>query len=273
MNAPALAILKSFDDGRDRAEFYRGWRMGLAAGLSHPAILSKSVARGGVAGAIREHLLEGTSKGKDIAALTRSGARYFEPFEAALLIMGEESGKLEEMLTHLADFHTRQYKMILKMKKWLSYPLFVSLFAVVILPIPLIFQNRMAEYWMATIGGLVVWFVFGGMAIGRLAQRYQRRPQFVRARFARTLSLCIAAGLPLPRAVTLAADSSGDPALAKHVRRFGERALASQPLTVTLAQAPVMTPELHGALLVAEKTGDFAGPVGRLADLYEDGFK
>lgn len=34
-----------------------------------------------------------------------------------------------------------------------------------------------------------------------------------------------------------------------------------------------MTPELEAALLVAEKTGDFAGPVGRLADLYEDGFK
>lgn len=34
-----------------------------------------------------------------------------------------------------------------------------------------------------------------------------------------------------------------------------------------------MTPELEAALLVAEQTGDFAGPVGRLADLYEDGFK
>jgi type II secretory pathway component PulF len=273
VNSGILALLKSFDDGRDRAEFYRGWRMGLAAGFSHPMILSKSIARGGLVGAIRDHLLAGTSKGQDIAALVRSGARFFEPFEAALLAMGEESGQLEEMLTHLADFHTRQHKMILKVKKWLSYPLFVSLFAVVILPIPLIFQGKMTAYWTATIVGLVLWFVFGGVAIGRLAQRYQRRPQFVRARFARTLALCIGAGLPLPRAVTLAADASGDPALARHVRRFGERALASQPLTRTLAGAPVMTPELQGALLVAENTGDYAGPVGRLADLYEDGFK
>ena len=265
--------MKSFDDGRDRAEFYRGWRMGLAAGLSHPMILSKPIARGGLVGAIRDHLLEGTSQGKDIAALTRSGARYFEPFEAAILSMGEESGQLEEMLTHLADFHTKQYRVILQVKKWLSYPLFVSLFAVVILPIPLIFRGMMTAYWTATIGGLISWFAFGGIAIGRLAQRYQRRPPFVRARFARTLSLCIGAGLPLPRAVTLAADASGDPLLARHVRRFGERALASQPLSVTLAQAPVMTPELHAALLVAEKSGDYAGPVGRLADLYEDGFR
>ena len=142
----------------------------------------------------------------------------------------------------------------------------------VILPIPLLFWGQMTAYWVATISGLLLWFAFAGLAIGRLAQRYQRRPQFVRARFARTLSLCIGAGLPLPRAVTLAADASGDPALAKHVRRFGERALASQSLSVTLAKAPVMTPELQGALLVAERSGDYAGPVGRLADLYEDGF-
>jgi len=273
VNSSLLAVLKSFDDGRDRAEFYRGWRMGLAAGLSHPMILSKAVARGGLTGAIRDHLLDGTSKGKDIAALVRSGARYFEPFEAALLSMGEESGRLEEMLTHLADFHTRQYKLILKVKKNLSYPLFVSLFAVVALPLPLIFRGMMAAYWTATISGLVIWFASAGIAIGRLAQRYQRRPAFVRARFARTLSLCIGAGLPLPRALILSADASGDPALASHVRRVGERALASQPPTVTLAKAPVMTPELFGALKVAEQTGDFAGPVGRLADLYEDGFK
>jgi uncharacterized linocin/CFP29 family protein len=34
-----------------------------------------------------------------------------------------------------------------------------------------------------------------------------------------------------------------------------------------------MTPELEGALLVAERTGDFATTIGRLADLYEDGFR
>lgn len=26
--ATLLALMRSFDDGRDRAEFYRGWRMG-----------------------------------------------------------------------------------------------------------------------------------------------------------------------------------------------------------------------------------------------------
>lgn len=268
-----LALLRSFDDGRDRAEFYRGWRMGLTAGLSHPMILSKSLARGGLAGRIREYLLEGTTRGEGIATLVKRAPQLFEPFEAALLAMGEESGQLDAMLTQLADFHTRQYKVILAVKKWMSYPMFVSLFAVVALPLPLVFQGKVGAYWVAAGSGLALCFIAGGAVFAGLAQRYQRRPQFVRARFARTFALCIGAGLPLPRALLLAADASGDPALARQLRRLGERRLASQPASESLRGSAVMTPELTGALLVAERTGDFAGPVGRLADLYEDGFK
>lgn len=272
-DATILALLRGFDDGRDRAEVYRGWRMGLTAGLSHPMILSKSLARGGMAGRIREYLLEGTTRGESIATLVRRAPRLFEPFEAALLAMGDESGQLDEMLTQLADFHTRQYKVILAVRKWLSYPMFVALFAVVALPLPLVFQGRTSAYWMAAGTGLVLWFVAGGAVFAGLAQRYQRRPQFVRARFARTLSLCIGAGLSLPRSLLLAADASGDPVLPNQLRRLGERRLASQPASESLKGSCVLTPELTGALLVAERTGDFAGPVGRLADLYEDGFK
>lgn len=273
MLVPVAAVLRRFEDGRDRAEFYRGWRMGLSAGLTHPAILSKTVARSGSTLAARDALLAGTSRGEDIASIVRKHRRLFEPFEAALLSMGEESGALEPTLGQLADFHARQYRVILQVRKWLSYPMFVSLFAVVALPIPLIFRGQVGAYWTATAVGLALWFGAGGLALGDLAQRYQRRPAFVRARFARTLALCIGAGLPLPRAALLAAEASGDPALAAHVRRFGERALASQPLSQTLQGAPALTPEFHAALLVAERTGDYASAVGRLADLYEDGFK
>jgi type II secretory pathway component PulF len=271
--AGILALMRSFDDGRDRAEFYRGWRMGLAAGLSHPAILSKSVARGGLAGRIREYLLAGTERGEGIAALVQGAPELFEPFEAALLAMGEESGQLDTMLTQLADFHTRQYKMILAVRKWLSYPMFVSLFAAVALPLPLVFRGQVTAYWVAAGSGVALWGIAGGAIFAGLAQRYQRRPPFVRARFARTLALCVGAGLSLPRALLLAGDASGDPALARHLRQQGERRLGTQPASVSLRGAPVMTPELQAALLVAEQTGDFSGPVGRLADLHEDGFK
>jgi len=273
VNRSVAGVFRAFDDGRDRSEFYRGWRAGLSAGLTHPTILAQVGAHGGTTRALRDHLLAGTRRGQDIDALVRAAPHLLEPFERALLRMGEESGQLDQALGQLADFHMRQYKLILGVKKRLSYPMFVSLVAVVLLPLPLVFMGRSGAYFVAAGGGLALWFTFGGVLLARLAQRYQRRPAFVRARFARTLTLCIGAGLPLPRAVTLAAEASGDPALVRHVSRLSERTLSTQSLQATLTGAPVMTPELQGALLVAESTGDFAGAIGRLADLYEDGFR
>lgn len=273
MKTSVAAVLRAFDDGRDRSEFYRGWRAGLSAGMTHPTILAQVGARGGTTKALRDHLLAGTTRGEDLTALVRKSPHLLEPFESALLRMGEESGQLETILTALADFHMRQYKLLLAVKRWLSYPMFVSLVAVLILPLPLVFQGRTTAYFVAAGSGLALWFAAGGIMLARLAQRYQRRPGFVRARFARTLSLTIGAGLSLPRAITLAAEASGDPTLIRHVRRFDERTLSTQSLQQTLAGAPVMTPELEGAIRVAERTGDFASTIGRLADLYEDGFR
>lgn len=273
MKSSVATVLRAFDDGRDRSEFYRGWRAGLSAGMTHPTILAQVGARGGTTKALRDHLLAGTTRGEDLTALVRKAPHLLEPFESALLRMGEESGQLETILTALADFHMRQYKLLLAVKRWLSYPMFVSLVSVLILPLPLVFQGRTTAYFVAAGSGLALWFAGGGIMLARLAQRYQRRPGFVRARFARTLSLTIGAGLSLPRAITLAAEASGDPALIRHVRRFDERTLSTQSLQQTLAGAPVMTPELEGAIRVAERTGDFATTIGRLADLYEDGFR
>ncbi|MBX3173651.1 MAG: type II secretion system F family protein [Gemmatimonadaceae bacterium] len=266
-------FLRGFETGRERAEFYRGWRAGVSAGLAHPTILSTVGASSGSTRDLRAHLLDGTNQGRDIASLVKSGRHLLEPFESALLTLGEESGQLDFILGQLADFHMRQYKLVLAVRKQLSYPMFVSLVAAVLLPLPLVFAGQVAAYFVAAGHGLASWFFVGGSIFAALARSYQRRPAFVRARFARSLTLSISSGLPIGRSALLAAEASGDPALVAHVRRIGERTLVSQPLTTSLAGAPHMTAELQSALIVAEQTGDFATTLGRLADLYEDGFR
>lgn len=273
MRQSIAAVLRAFDDGRTRAEFYRGWRAGHHAGLSHPAILAQLSPAGGTTRALRDHLLAGTRDGRDLDHLLRAVPHLVEPFELALLRMGEESGQLEPVLTALADFHTRQYRMILTVRKWLAYPIFVSFVAVLLLPLPLVFAGKVGAYAVAATTGVLLWATAGGSVFAGLAQRYQQRPAFVRARFARTLAMTIGAGLPLGRAVLLAAEASGDRALTAHVRRIGERQIIVQPVTTTLAGQAILTPELRSALIVAEKTGDYASSLGRLADLYEDGFR
>ena len=273
MSGSMTAVLRSFEDGRQRAEFYRGWRIGIAAGLTHGAVLGTITSLGGTTHALHAHLLAGTREGSDVTAVVRARPELFEPFESALLLLGDESGTLEQVLGALAAFFERQHRMMLAVKKQLAYPLFVSLAAVVLAPLPLVFKGQTAAYVATAGSGLAAWFLLGGSVIAGRAQRYQRKPRFVRARFARALMMTLEAGLPLARSVRLAADASGDPALAAHVAKFSEPTLGTQSLHVTLTSAPSMTPDLLAALSVAERTGDFRTTLGRMAELYEDGFR
>jgi type II secretory pathway component PulF len=273
MKSSVAAVLRASDDGRDRAEFHRMWRMGVSAGLTHPAILATLRTFRGTTREVHAHLLAGTTAGRDVATLVRERRALFEPFEATLLIMGDEAGKLDPVLASLGEFFERQYKMMLAVKKHLAYPMFVSLVAVWLLPLPLVFQGKVGAYFASVAVAQAGWFFFGGSVLAGRAQAYQRRPGFVRARFARALSLALGAGLPLGRAVRLAAGASGDPELVRHVARFDERTLVTQSLATTLAGASIITPELMAAVQVAESTGDLRTTLGRLADLYEDGFK
>lgn len=273
MRAGVAALLRTFDDGRSRAEFYRMWRIGCAAGLTHGATLAQAGHFRGTTGAVHRHFVEGVREGRDIAGLVRSRPALFEPFEAALLTMAEESGMLERVLGDLGAFFERQNRMMMAVKKHVAYPLFVSLVAVWIAPLPLIFRGQTRAYVAAVVVGMLGWFFIGGAIFAGRAQAYQRRPAFVRARFARTLALTLGAGLALPRALRLAAGASGEPALVKHIGRFDERTLGTQSLETTLAHAPTITPDFIGSVRVAEKTGDMSTTLGRLAELYEDGFR
>ncbi|HUH13612.1 MAG TPA: type II secretion system F family protein, partial [Longimicrobiales bacterium] len=91
-------------------------------------------------------------------------------------------------------------------------------------------------------------------------------------RMARALATAVAAGLPLPRAVRLAADASANPDIRAFVGALGEQRLATASIGDSLAGCPHLTPELAAVLATAERTGDF-GPLARLATMYEDGFR
>lgn len=275
MNATLAGLRRAFEDGRGRAEFYRSWRAGQSAGLTHPQILAQvgSGPAGGTTEALRQHLLAGTTRGQGLAELVRRRPALFEPFEAALLTMAEESGRLEPVLEALGDFFFRQYKMMMVVRRQMAYPLFTSFAAVLIAPLPLVFSGQVRAYVVTVVLGLLAWAFVGVAFIARRAQRYQQRPAFVRARLARTLAMTLDAGLPLGRAVALAASASGSKALEQHVRRFGERALVSQSLVETFTGAPGITPEFIASLNVADRTGDVSTTLHRLAELYEDGFK
>lgn len=269
-----LAAYRQLDDGRHRAEFYRLWRAGVHAGFTHAKALQTMGRRAAphVEG-MRDWLLDGARRGQRITYLVRHGGARFEPMERALLTLGEETGTFEDVLQLLGDFYHSKHRLILWVKKQMAYPVFSALCMVFIAPFPLLYFGQWKAYTAFVVTGCLAAATAGGSFLLAVAQSYGKRPPLVRARFARALATGIEAGLPLARAIRLAAEAAADPALSAFVQQFDEHALQAGGLADTFATAPHMTPDLIGAFAVADQTGDFSSTLRKIADLYEDGFR
>jgi type II secretory pathway component PulF len=268
-----LSAMGALDDGRHRAEFYRMWRTAYGAGFTHPKSLETMGPRPSApTEGARLWLLDGTRRGEELAGLLRSGGDRFEEFERALLILGEESGSLDRALELLGTFYTRKHKLMMWVKSKMAYPFFTALAACFIAPFPLLFYGNTSAYLVAAGSGVTILFLFSGTLVAAVAARYGRKPPLVRARLARALVTAVEAGLTLPQAIRLSADASANAAVRAHIGRFSERELSTTPISETLAGCPHITPEFAAVLATAERTGDFSA-LGRLAELYEDGFR
>jgi type II secretory pathway component PulF len=262
------------DVARFKAEFYRMWYAGYHAGLDYPTTLGSmhEFTRSPSVEKLRGYLLAGTKRRAALASLTKARPRLFVPFEAALLVLGEESGSLETCLKLLADFFAAEHRMILWIKKKLSYPMFQALAATFIAPFPLLFFGHPAQYVLAVAGGLTLCATAGGSLLLGAAKWYGQRPKFVRGRLARALVLGVEAGLPLGRVVELAVDAAASPEISAHLARQQPLAVGSQPLAKTFAGCDLIPREMLATMEIADASGNYSETLKRLADLYDGGY-
>lgn len=268
-----LAALQSLDDGRHRAEFYRMWRAGYSAAFTHPKSLDTMGPRESAqTESVRQWLLSGMTRGREVAELVKSGGDRFEEFERALLTLGEESGRLDDALRLLGDFYMKKHQLMLRVKNKMTYPLFTGLAACFIAPLKLVFIGHTTAYMVLAFGAAAMLAASAGGIVAGVAAVYGRKPPLARARMARALATAIEAGLTLPRAIRLAADASANPEIRAFVMPQSEKQLSTRSISASLEGCPHLTPEFVGFLDTAEKTGNFT-PLSRLAELYEDGFR
>jgi len=262
------------DTARYKAEFYRMWMAGHRVGLEHPRALeaiddyrpSPTVAE------TRRWLLAGTKRRQSLAAITRAKPELFVPFEAALLVLGEETGDLEGCLRLLAEYFTAEHRLILWLKKKMTYPMVNAVAATFIAPFPLLFFGHTGAYLATVFGGLAALGTAGGGLLLAAARWFQQRPRYVRGRLLRALTIGIEAGLPLGRAVELAVEATANPAVTAHVGRLTRERISGQPLAKTFAGCPMVPREMLAAMEVADVSGDYTGTLRKLAELYDGDF-
>jgi type II secretory pathway component PulF len=253
-----------------KAELYRMWHTGFHAGLTHGKILeamgerpSPSVEQ------LRSKLQQGMRRGRTITSIVQQYPRLVEPFEGALLRFGEESGSLETSLKTLAEHFALEHRLLTRVWSKMTYPLITSFLVIVIGSMPLLVAGKVATYLLAVAFGVTVWYSFGGAVVSALAAKYANRREFLLARLARTLAMAIESGLPLDRAVVLAAEATGHADIIAHVRQRSAHAQATQSASETFTGCPMIPAEMIAAMKVAQVSGDFSGSLRKLAELYD----
>ena len=258
MSFTVLGALRDLDESRHRAELYRAWGIGLAAGLA-PAVVLEQMGRIAFPSVdeARRYLAVGTGQGKSVTALVKARPTLFAPLEGAVLAAGDENSTLNQSLRLLTEHFSGEFKRSLAVRNALLYPVFAGLVASFGLPFVALPKSPVKTYIVAIVVLLAAFLLLGGVFISILGSMSLNTNSLTRARFARVLAMTLEAGIPVGRAVRLAVDASGNPGLREQVKKRSERELNTTPLAKLFEGCEQVPAGLMGQMMVADATADY----------------
>jgi type II secretory pathway component PulF len=226
-------------------------------------------------------LTAAASRGEPISSAMPNEPALFDPVEIALIRTGEEAGKLGECCSALATRFEAEQQDLDEFHAGVRYPVFLLHFAILVLPLPVIFQKGLGAYAASAIGCLAV--LYGVVsALLLLHSAYRSEPRYAsvldslpllgrlrrlraEARFARTFAAVHSAGLPFERCLTLASEASGLPERAGDVGLAAHALRQGAPLGQAVTLLPWLSADLVAAFSVGEKAGRLEESVGKVA--------
>ena len=236
---------------------------------------------------------------------------YFDDLYCSLVHAGEEAGVLEVLLDKIATYleKSEAIKVKVKVKKALTYPAIVLVFAFVVTAILLIFviptfedlfkgfgaelpaltkfvielSGVFQKYWYLILGGPVLAVVGFIEARKRSRTFYQWLDRVVlqvpligdlvatsaNARFARTLSTLFSGGVPLVDAMASVAGATGNYVYEKAVMNMRESVSIGQQLNFAMRQSSLFPDMVIQMVAIGEEAGSLGDMLAKVADFYE----
>jgi type IV pilus assembly protein PilC len=121
--------------------------------------------------------------------------------------------------------------------------------------------------WKKTEGGRPIWDAFRmriPMGIGAIVLKVGM------ARFSRTLSTLIAAGVDILRSLEITGNTSGNSLIERATDEVRERVQQGVPIAIPLTDLAIFPPMIAHMVKVGEETGELEKMLGKVADFYED---
>ncbi len=243
------------------------------------------------------------------AALARH-PKIFSPLYVAMVESGEGGGRLDEALLRVADQLEKDDALRRQVKSAMVYPSVIFSFAAIVLIamvaflIP-VFEKTFREFGsdLPAITRLTVglshlitgrWYLLIGAVVALLVafRRWKRsswgRPQWDRirlnfpfkigpvvqkialARWSRTLSSLVAAGVPILQAIDITGRTAGNAVVEKAMDDVTASVKSGGTISAPLKEIDVFPAMVVQMVGVGEETGALETMLGKVADFYED---
>ncbi|SFU89301.1 type II secretion system F family protein [Alicyclobacillus macrosporangiidus] len=247
-------------------------------------------------------------QGNQLSQAAAKHKNIFPPMFTNMVKAGEVSGHLDEVLDRLSTFYEKEYYTREKVKSALTYPIIVSILAVIVtvfmmvkivptfvslfasfnatLPLPtrivIGVSNVFTHFWWELLILLVL------LMVGYKWLMRQSRPRYIRdtillklpvfgtllrksvmARMARTMSSLFASAVPVLQSLELTADVVSNAVVERALKRCAENLSSGQSLTEPFATEWVFPPLVVHMIRVGEETGNLDHMLTKVAEFYE----
>ena len=236
--------------------------------------------------------------------------KVFSRLYVAMVEAGEAAGILDTVLDRVAFQIEKETKIKRRVKGAMIYPTVVMVFATLVLIGMLLFLVPVFVKIFAELGGelpkltqMVVgasnllrsdWYIIFPVAIGagfgiRKLKRTERGRRvwdrtklripmrigdtvrkITMARFSRTLSTLVAAGVDIIKALEITGQTAGNWVVEEALADVREKVHEGVPIAQPLMDSDVFPPMVSQMVKIGEETGELEKMLGKIADFYED---
>ncbi len=253
--------------------------------------------------------LEQLESGRSLSIAFARHPRVFSNLYISMIQVGENTGRLDEAFTMMANYIDRNRKMSNNISAALRYPTtviiaitiamaivnlfvipkFASFFEANNLELPwqtvllLNMSNFFVNNWYFVLVVLVMLYVSFKRYISTVKGRYNWHHFILKipvignillraylARFARSFAMAYGAGVPIVQGMGVISRSVGNDYIAKHVADMREGIERGEALTVTAYRTGMFTPVVMQMFAVGEEAGNLDEMMSFIADFYEE---
>jgi type IV pilus assembly protein PilC len=236
--------------------------------------------------------------------------KVFSRLYISMVEAGEAAGILDQVLDRVAFQIEKETAIKRRVKSAMIYPTMVLIFATLVLIgmlmflVPVfvkIFQDLggdlpMLTQWVVNVSDFLrnnYYFVFPALIAAGFGIRKAKRTEKGRqvwdqiklkipmkigavvlkvtmARFSRTLSTLIAAGVDIIKALEITGQTAGNWVVEEALTDVRNQVQEGVPIAQPLAQNPIFPPMVAHMIKIGEETGELEKMLGKVADFYED---